>query len=220
MQTLCRCVPFRDNKWEKNPHIISQLTKVSDLKLVICTNALGMGIYIEDCNGVVMYGPTPLLHCLEYLEVLRNIHNPSRSSLHLQTFDSNLKHCRSCSEYYMYLEMSFWRNWIFSNIFFYVVLTKHFPGLCNSCAGISFCSAIFPLYSDIIQPVKIISKQIALHVSLMTCFFSDNLMKYVNTSHSHKKNFFLSSKVMWSKESNISFLLRQSFLKLVEENIY
>ena len=42
---------------EKKTHIISQLTKVSDLKLVICTSALGMGIDVEDCNGVVMYGP-------------------------------------------------------------------------------------------------------------------------------------------------------------------
>lgn len=42
---------------EKKSQILSRLTNPSNLKVVLCTSALGMGIDIVDCESVVLYGP-------------------------------------------------------------------------------------------------------------------------------------------------------------------
>ncbi|XP_056013609.1 ATP-dependent DNA helicase Q1-like [Ostrea edulis] len=65
------CKPFVDmfhseTTSEKKSQILSQLTKPSNLKLVICTSALGMGIDIVDCYSVVMYGPPS--NAVEFLQ--------------------------------------------------------------------------------------------------------------------------------------------------------
>jgi superfamily II DNA helicase RecQ len=42
---------------EKKENIVQKLGKDSDLKIVIATSALGMGIDVKHCHSVILYGP-------------------------------------------------------------------------------------------------------------------------------------------------------------------